>query len=103
MKRVLIIAALLSVVSCLCISLNAQNYVQEGTNFKQVKSEKSVKVNPGKETKYTWTFTNGEEYPIWISPKGKAYVNKVSKKTGKEYRVYLDSTVAVKILNSKGL
>lgn len=94
----------MALLSCLCVSISAQNYVQEGTNFKQTKSERSAKVSdPGKETKYTWTFTNGEQYPIWISPKGKAYVNKVSKKTGKEYRVYLDSTVAVKILNSKGL
>lgn len=92
--------------SCIvCMNIVAQNYVQEGTNFKQTKSERSAKVsNPGKETKYTWTFTNGEQYPIWVSPKGKAYVNKVSKKTGKEYRVYLDSTIAVKIMsNSKGL
>lgn len=79
--------------------MQAREYVQEGTTFKEVKKQRVSKVsNPGKETQFTYQFSNGELYPIWISPKGKAYVNKVSKKTGKTYRVYLDSTIVSKIL-----
>ena len=70
--------------------LKAQNYVRKGNNFEQVDNQKSEPIK----TKYTYTDRNGVVYPIYLSSKGKAFIIKVSKKTGKEYRQYLPKITA---------
>ena len=79
----------------LCISMmlafglvsNAQSVTKQGNNFTQVTNKKST----GKETKTQYTFTDskGVVYPVYLSSTGKAYIKKVSKKTGKEYKQYV--------------
>lgn len=79
----------------ICISMmlafglvsNAQNVTRQGNTFTQVFNKKSA----GKETKtqYTYTDSKGVVYPVYLSSTGKAFIKKVSKKTGKEYRQYL--------------
>ena len=66
---------------------NAQSVQKQGNNFTQVSTKKSS----GKETKtqYTYTDSKGVVYPVWLSSTGKAFIKKVSKKTGKEYKQYL--------------
>lgn len=71
-------------------------YEQNGKTFKQVQSEKAIK--KGAEplaTGYTWEDSKGVKYPIYISNggKGSAYIIRVSKKTGKEYKQYLGKEV----------
>lgn len=65
----------------------AQNVQRQGNNFTQVASQKSS----GKETKTSFTYTDskGNKYPIYLSASGKAFIKKVSKKSGKEYKQYL--------------
>ena len=66
---------------------NAQSVQRQGNNFTQVSNKKSA----GKETKTQYTFTDskGVVYPVYLSSTGKAYIKKVSKKTGKEYKQYV--------------
>jgi len=68
-------------------------YVQKGKTFVQIKS----KSNASKATKTdcVWVIDN-KSYPIYISARGKAFINKVSK-TGKTYRYYLPDDIATKI------
>jgi len=64
----------------------AQQVQQKGNNFTQV-----AKTTKGKEIKTIYTFTDskGKTSPVWLSSTGKAFVKKVSKKSGKEYKLYL--------------
>ena len=91
-----LLSVLLFVCAFFCIQ--AQDYKQEGTTFVQTTS----KSNSSKATKteYTWE-KDGVKYPIYISSKGKAYIIKTSKKTGKEYKQYLPDTVAETIKKKK--
>lgn len=67
---------------------SAQEVQRNGNNFTQIAKEK---VSESKETKteYTYTDSKGNVYPIYLSSTGKAFVKKVSKKTGKEYKCYI--------------
>ena len=79
----------------ICISMmvafslvtNAQSVNRQGNNFTQVTNKKSA----SKETKtqYTYKDSKGVVYPIYLSSTGKAFIKKISKKTGKEYKQYL--------------
>lgn len=84
MKKIIIAAIMLFSLS---MSIQAQSVQKQGNNFTQVSNKKSS----GKETKtqYTYTDSKGVVYPVWLSSTGKAFIKKVSKKTGKEYRQYL--------------
>ena len=67
--------------------IQAQNVTRQGNTFTQVTNKKPA----GKETKtqYTYTDSKGVVYPVYLSSTGKAFIKKVSKKTGKEYKQYL--------------
>lgn len=71
----------------LCMGSYAQDVVKHGNTFTQVSKEKQS----GKETKteYIYKDSKGVEYPVYLSASGKAFIKKISKKTGKEYRQYL--------------
>ena len=86
MKKLIITAMMLF---SLGIGIQAQSVVKSGNNFTQV-SNKGGK-SGGKETKtqYTYTDSKGNVYPIYLSSTGKAFIKKVSKKTGKEYKQYM--------------
>jgi hypothetical protein len=62
---------------------------RQGTTFVQEESPSSRTSTPPVKTKYTSKASDGTEYPIYLSSKGKAFIIKVSKKTGKEYKQYL--------------
>lgn len=61
---------------------------REGTTFVEVASTK-VNLGNATKTKYTYKAKDGKEYPIYLSKNGKAFIVRVSKKSGKEYRQYL--------------
>lgn len=90
---------LLSVLLFVCAfsCVQAQDYKQEGTTFIQTTNRSSAKAT---KTGYTWE-KGGIKYPIYISSRGKAYIIKTSKKTGKEYKQYLPDTVAETIKKKK--
>ena len=86
MKKIILAAIMLL---SLNVGVQAQSVVKSGNNFTQV-SNKGGK-SSGKETKtqYTYTDSKGNVYPIYLSSTGKAFIKKVSKKTGKEYKQYM--------------
>lgn len=75
----------------------AQDYTRQGTNFTQVAKEKTIKKGEVKPTPYTWTDSKGTKYPIYLSSKGRAFIVKISKKTGKEYKQYLGEEISRQI------
>lgn len=83
MKKLLIAAIMLLSWN---VGVQAQNVVKEGNTFTQVSDKKSE----SKETKteYTYKDIKGNSYPVYLSSGGKAYIKKVSEKTGKEYKQY---------------
>ena len=71
----------------LSLGVQAQNVERKGNTFTQVTNKKSS----GKEvkTQYTYTDSKGNTYPIYLSSTGKAFILRVSKKSGKEYKQYM--------------
>jgi len=65
----------------------------EGTTIKSVKSAKAEPVL----TKYTYEDKEGNKYPVMLSVNGRAFVLRTSKKTGKEYKQYLDAETSAQI------
>ena len=84
MKKLIICISLMLGMS---LGIQAQSVTRNGNSFTQVSNKKST----GKETKtqYTYTDAKGVKYPVWLSSTGKAFIKKVSKKTGKEYKQYV--------------
>lgn len=73
--------------SILCMNnSNAQNIVQKGNSFTQVQKSSSAKET---KTQYTYTDSKGNTYPVYLSGTGKAYIKRISKKSGKEYKSYM--------------
>lgn len=92
MKRFIFIILL----TLLCVNVYSQTYTREGNNFVQI-IDKPSKVEPIK-TQFTWTEkSTNKQYPIFISSTGSCFIKKVSKKTGKEYRSYLNAEISKEI------
>lgn len=85
MKRVLNIL-LVALIAVFTVTMTqAQNVIRNGNVFTQQSKQKAEITK----TKYVYVDKDGVKYPIYLSSKGKAFIIKVSKKTGKEYRQYL--------------
>lgn len=61
--------------------------VRNGNNFIEI-SKKAEKQEVVK-TQYTYTASDGNVYPIYLSSTHKAFIIRKSSRTGKEYRQYL--------------
>jgi uncharacterized protein YxeA len=85
MKRLLTLVALVMMAGA---TIYAQDVKREGNTFVQVQSD-TVSLKNDTKTKYTYKAKDGREYPIYLSKNGKAFIVRVSKKSGKEYRQYL--------------
>lgn len=79
--------------------MNAQSFTQNGTNFTQV----SKSLSQGTKTKFTFTDSKGNKYPIYITEKGRCYVMKVSSKTNKEYKYYLKEDLSRQVCKELGI
>ena len=88
MKKLFIIVAL-----ALSMGASAQSFTRTGNTLTKV--ERQVKNNSEK-TALTWKVKD-KEYPIYLSQKGSAYIIRISKKTGKEYRQYLGKEVSAEV------
>ena len=84
MKKIIILAIALA----LGMAANAQSVQRNGNNFTQV-VEKKASTSKETKTEFTYTDSKGNTYPVYLSSTGKAFVKKVSKKTGNEYKQYL--------------
>lgn len=88
MKRLFIMVALACMVGATSF---AQGVQRQGNTFVQVEKPKSDKVTlkNDKKTEYTYKAKDGNVYPIYLSKNGKAFIIRISKKTGREYKQYL--------------
>jgi hypothetical protein len=78
---ILVLALLLS-----AVSMNSQTYKIVGDSLVQVEKQ-TVKT---KDVKTTLTVVKSKvTYPVWKSVRGKYYIIRTSKNTGKEYKQYL--------------
>jgi hypothetical protein len=86
MKRFVVCIAM---VLALGVSTYAQSVERKGNTFIQLSNKGSK--SGGKETKTQYIFkdSKGNVYPVYLSSTGKAFIKKVSKKTGKEYKQYV--------------
>ena len=86
MKSIIITAIMLFSLS---LGVQAQSIQRQGNTFTQV-SNKGGK-SGGKETKTQYTFkdSKGNVYPVYLSASGKAFIKRISQKTGKEYKQYV--------------
>lgn len=94
MKKLIIMVSTF-ILACGSIAYS-QNYTRNGKVFEQVKTNNKT-ANEHTRTDFTWKSTDGKVYPIYLSPKGRAYIIKVSKKTGKEYKQYLPKEISGEI------
>lgn len=78
---------MLTLMFALSLSAHSQNVVREGRTFTAIQND-STSGGKYEKTEYTYRDKTGE-YPIYLSSRGSAFIFKVSKKTGKEYRKYL--------------
>ena len=83
MKKVLFMVVLALMVG----TINAQSVKRQGNVF--IEQRDTTFVNNGTKTPYTYKAKDGKEYPIYLSKNGKAYIVRVSKKSGKQYKQYL--------------
>lgn len=104
MKKFLFIAVMLLLsVSCTHVKAdNNETHVQrEGNTFIQT-SSRGNRAEPVK-TPYTWKDSKGNVYDVYMSSTGSCFVNKVSSKTGKEYRYYLGPEISEQICKELGI
>lgn len=88
MKKLLLLLFVLYICN---MNLSAQIENADGTvTFVSVPNKTNKKTNNATKTKYI--LDKGKKYPIYVTSKGTYFIYKVSKKSGKEYRCYLDST-----------
>ena len=78
-----------------------QTVSRQGNTFVSTSTRSSA--SSAKETKYTWKSPKGEEYKIFITKNGRCFVNKVSGKTGKEYKYYLPEEISKTVAKEMGI
>ena len=85
MKKVIVTLSLFLAVS---IGYSQTKVTKDANgNFIAVKATK--KASEDKPTGQTYTTAKGEEFPVYVSERGKYYVIRTSKETGNQYKQYL--------------
>lgn len=100
MKKFLII--LIALFSFGINTTNAEvKTTREGNTFVQNANHSSTGVV--KSTPFTYKDSKGQTYPIYMSGNGSCFINKVSSKTGKEYKYYLGPEISEEICKELGV
>jgi hypothetical protein len=109
MKKIILLIALVVV----AISVNAQTNnistlsstggVEYNSSTKTFKANKAIKSKtPDIQTDYKYQDKKGNEYPIWISKRGRCYIKKTNK-DGEETRQYLGEEISRKVATNIGI
>lgn len=98
MKKIILM--LMMALVC-CVSVNAQSYSRNGNTFTTTAKARTA-AEPTK-TKFVWTDSKNNSYPIYMSTNGSCFVIKTSAKTGKEYRNYLGKDISQEICKELGV
>ena len=101
MKKVIALAMMIATVGVACY---AQNVKRNGNTFiaeKKVRTAKDSTVLIA--TGYKYTTSDGKTYDVFqVKEGGSCFINKVSKKSGKTYRMYLPKEISETINREKG-
>ena len=89
MKKIIIAAIMLLALGMNNSNTYAQSVVKSGNTFTQVSNNGGKSESKETKTEYTYKDSKGNVYPIYLSSTGKAFIKKVSKKSGKEYKQYM--------------
>lgn len=85
MKKLILILSILAS----CSQLNAQKIkIDSKGNYVAVRADKNADSSKATNTGKLYTDTKGNSYAVFISAKGKLFVNRISK-TGNSYKQYL--------------
>ena len=77
---------------------------RNGKNFVATKTEKAkTSSSSATKTEYSYTDTDGKTYEIYLSKNGRAYIKRVSAKTGNTYNKYLPEDVSRQICKELGV
>lgn len=101
MKRIIILLVITLSLITPSLTTYAQDYTRQGTEFISTKTTTSK--SKAQKTGYTYKDTDGKSYEIYLSAKGKAFIKRISKKTGKEYNKYLPDSIAETIKKELGI
>lgn len=71
------------------LSTFSQNVKRIGNTFVEQCDSSKTKRSEAKKINMTYIDKDGKSYDIYLSSNNRAFIKKVSKKTGKEYRKYL--------------
>lgn len=71
------------------VKRNGNVFIQDTTTVR--------KASIGEKTKFTYKDRKGTEYPIYITKSGAVYIDRISSKTGKPYRMYLSKDIKEQI------
>lgn len=82
----------LTIMLCISLDAQAQSFTRKGNSFEQITAK--TEASKATKTDFTWVDLKGNIYPIYITATGRCFVNKVSSKTGKEYKQYLPEEVS---------
>jgi hypothetical protein len=85
MKKVIVTLSLF-----LAVSIGySQTKVTKDANGNFIAVTATKKASEDKPTGQTYTTAKGEEFPVYVSERGKYYVIRTSKETGNQYKQYL--------------
>ena len=93
MKKVIIIS--ISLLMLLFSDIKAQNFSIDGNTYIENKKETTIEKGNTQKTPYNYCDTKGNIYPIYINiNSGRCFIYKVSNRTFKEYKKYLEPEMA---------
>lgn len=84
-----IILAALMLLSVGAAAQTEKKFQVNGNVITSVKADSKRESKPAEKTAYVYKDSQGKTYPVYKSAKGKMFVNKVSSKTGKTYKMYI--------------
>lgn len=83
------------------IEAQAQSFVKNGSTFEQVSTRSTG--SKATKTQFNYKDSKGKDYPIFITQNGRCFVNKVSAKTGREYKYYLKEDISKAVCKELGI
>jgi hypothetical protein len=103
MRKIFIILAMVMGISIVGAAQESPAKVERNGKVFSQKSVKKAKTEPVV-TDFQWEDSKGNQYPILVNPNsGRCFVIKVSGKTGKEYKQYLDADVCKAVCKEVGI
>lgn len=103
MRKFFIILAMVMGISIVGAAQSSDAKVERNGKVFSQKSVKKAKTEPVV-TDFQWEDSKGNQYPILVNPdSGRCFVIKVSGKTGKEYKQYLDADVCKTVCKEVGI